>query len=225
MRRAANLRGTPLVRTGARALSLEELDLVRRRVLASLEETGRPLWEHLHAIDAAYAELARGEREPAAFELRHDRDPAPYLRFFGDCVRAHGVGTLERVWGQYRRFVFAIPRDGPGWDELGDHLRRWEPAWERWLAPQEEALRPLHLRYLAHRHFAPFLTIQGELKFAAGAIAHALATALRYAAAFGAVLRRPVDTDVMKVALGCSEYVYRSLEVPPDSLPWFSRDD
>jgi hypothetical protein len=143
------------------------------------------------------------------------------MRFFNECLGAHGPGTLERIWLKYTRFTFSIPRGGPGFDELAVHLRDWRPAFERWLAPQEDALRPVHLRYLAHRHFAPFLTIDGELKFAAGAITHAFATSLRYAAAFGAVLRRPVDRDVTKAALGSAEYVYRWLEIPPDSLPWF----
>ena len=50
------------------------------------------------------------------------------------------------------------------------------------------------------------------------------ATSLRYAAALGAVLGREVDRDVMKAALGASEYVYRCLDIPPESLPWFGFD-
>jgi len=220
-RRAAHSRGVPVVRVGAAALEAPQLDVVRRRVMEALA-TDRPVWEHLHAIDAAYAELAHG-RAPADFRVEYGRDPGPYLRFLRDCIGAHGTGTLVRVFDTYRRFVFSLPL-GPNeapWAELGDHLAHWDRAFERWLAPQDDLLRPLQLKYLAHRHFAPFLTIRGELKFAAGAIVHAFATSLRYAAAIGAVLRRPVDPAVFKVALGCGEYVYRSLEIPPDSLPWF----
>lgn len=219
--RATHVRGTPVARVGTVQLTGEQIDVIRRRVMASLADVSRPVWQHLSAIDGAYADLANGVCPVDAFALRYDHEPGPYLRFLGECLGAHGVGTLARVWEQYRRFVFAMPKTGPGWDELDEHLRAWQPAYERWLAPQEDELRGLHLRYLAHRHFAPFLTIRGELKFASGAVVHTFATALRYAAAFGAVLRRPVDRDVMKVALGCAEYVYRSLEIPPDSLPWF----
>ena len=68
----------------------------------------------------------------------------------------------------------------------------------------------------------PFVNVRGELAYAAGAIAHVYAAALRYASAFGAVPGRVVDLPTMKVALGAGEYLYRSLEVPPDSLPWFA---
>jgi hypothetical protein len=207
-------------------LTVDEVDVVRRKVVASLADTSRPVWQHLLAIDSAYAEIASGEREVAQFELRYDREPGPYLRFLGECLAAHGVGTLTRVFDGYKRFVFSLSLDPKevAWDELDKHLRHWQPAYETFLAPAEDALRPLHLRYLAHRHFAPFLTIQGELKFASGAVVHAFATSLRYASAFGAVFRRPVDRDLMKVALGVGEYVYRSLEIPPNSLPWFGID-
>ncbi len=224
--RSAHVRGKPVARLGAIRLSGEEIDLIRRRVVSGLADASRPVWQHLLAIDSAYAEVASG-RPVESFDLRYDHEPAAYLRFLGDCLRAHGVGTLARVWESYRRFVFAIPT-GPGsaaWRELDKHLRDWQPAYEKYLAPSEDALRPLHLRFLAHRHFAPFLSIQGELKYAAGAIVHTFATSLRYAAALGAVLRRPVDREVMKAALGAAEYFYRSLEIPPDSLPWFGIGD
>jgi Fe-S-cluster containining protein len=221
--RSAHSRGAPRVRIGAVALEWREIELIRDRVLASLAAVERPVWQHLLAIDAAYAELARGERPPEAFELRYDRDPRKYMGFLRDCIAAHGVGTLLAVHGRYRRFIFAIPT-GPGsgrWHELEKHLRHWEPAFEQFLAPADDALRPLLLRYLAHRHFAPFLTIGGELRFAAGAIVHSFATALRFAAAYGAVRGALVDRSVMKAALGAGEYLYRSLEIPPDSLPWY----
>ena len=221
--RAAHSRGRPLVEVGRVRLSAPEVDRVRRTVVASLADHARPVWEHLLAIDAAYARLARGECTAETFEILYGDDPGPYLRFFGDCLGAHGVGTLTSVFERYRRFVHGMPIDPASgdWDALGVHLEQWGPAWERWLAPVEDALRPLHLRFLAHRHFAPFLSVKGELRFAAGSIAHTFATSLRYAAAFGAVLGREVDRDVMKAALGASEYVYRCLDIPPESLPWF----
>ena len=222
-RRAGHARPFPVVRFGVASLTSPEFVLIRNRVVASLQDTGRPVEDHLRAIDEAYAQVGRGERRPSELELRYEGDPAPYARFFRECLGAHGVGTLSAVFDDYRRFIFAIPvAPGSGrWDELDKHLRHWEAAAHRWLEPEHDALRPLQLSYLAHRHFTPFLTIQGELHFSAGAIVHTFATALRYAAAFGAVLRRPVDRDIMKAALGTAEFVYRSLEIPPQSLPWY----
>lgn len=222
-RRASHLRARPAIRLGSAELAPPEFDRVRRLIVASLSDQSRPVIEHLHAIDAAYAEVATG----ADFSLRFDRDPKTYARFFKRSIAEHSASTLERVFGDYRRFLFAITADSrtTPWHELGKHLRDWEPALARWYTPHEAAVRPLLLRYLAHRHFTPFLTIQGELHFAAGIVAHLVATALRYAAAFAAVLRRPVDTAVMKAALGASEYVHRSLEIAPHSLPWFGLSD
>jgi hypothetical protein len=221
--RAAHARGRPIVRIGEVELTPAELDRIRRVVVRSLEDQSRPPWQHLLGIDVAWAQLVRGATSLDAFEIGYDHDPGPYLRFLGDCLGAHGVGVLTTAWDKYRRFVFAIPeaRDPAHWTSLGDHLERWPEAYERWLAPNEDALRPLLLRYLAHRHFAPFLNVKGELKFAAGAIVHAFATALRYACGLAGVLQRPVDLDPMKTAIGASEYLYRSLEIPPESLPWY----
>lgn len=221
--RASHTRGRPLARVGAKSLEVGEVDRIRRLVVESLADHARPVWQHLHAIDEAYGELARGEATADTFALRYDRDPGPYLRFLGQCIGAHGAGTLEAVFDHYRRFVYAVPTapDAAAWDELGKHLREWQPAMEKWIESQDDLLRPLQLRYLAHRHFAPFLQIRGKLEFASGAIVHAFATSLRFAAALGAVFRRPVDREIMKVALGSAEYTYRSLEIPPDSLPWW----
>jgi Fe-S-cluster containining protein len=222
-RRSAHARAFPAVRFGVARLNPDQFALIRDRVCASLEDHRRPVLEHLLAIDEAYAEVGQGERPPEAFALRYDRDPTRYHRFFRDCLHAHGAGTLTGVFHDYQRFIFSMPHDPQWapWEELEKHLRGWEAASHQWLDREGPGLRQLHLRYLAHRHFAPFLTIQRKLHFAAGAIVHIYATALRYAAAYGAVLRRPVDTDIMKAAIGTAEYVYRSLEIAPESLPWF----
>jgi Fe-S-cluster containining protein len=222
-RRASHLRPRPAIRLGSVEIEPAEFDRIRRLIVEALRDQSRSAVEHLHAIDAAYAGVAAG----GAFALRYDRDLKPYVRFFRQATAEHSAGTLERVFEEYRRFLFAIPVDPrrAKWHELGGHLRAWETSLERWYTPQEEAVRPLLLRYLAHRHVTPFLTIQGELHFAAGTVAHLTATALRYAAAFAAVLRRPVDVAILKAALGTSEYVHRSLEIAPASLPWFGISD
>ncbi len=63
---------------------------------------------------------------------------------------------------------------------------------------------------------------RGELRTAADRIVHIYGTSLRFAAAMGATLERPVDRDLYKAALGTAEYFYRSLELPAGVLPWFA---
>ncbi len=63
---------------------------------------------------------------------------------------------------------------------------------------------------------------RGELREAADSIVHLYGTSLRIAAAMGAVLRKPVDREIYKAAIGASEFFYRSLNLPRESLPWFA---
>jgi hypothetical protein len=218
-RRAAHAREAPEIRFGVAKLSAAEFESIRDRVVASFADSHRSVLEHLQAVDAAYAEVGRGERAPGDFTIAFDRNPAEYSAFFRDRLAAHHSRTLAGVFRNYRRFVFEIQTDerSAPWHELEKHLRSWERA-EDCLTPE---LSMIQLRYLAHRNFSPFFVIQGRLHFAAGGIVHIFGTALRFAAAFAAVLRRPVDVPIMKTALGTSEYVYRSLEIDPRSLPWF----
>lgn len=219
--RASRPRATSPIRVGARLLDPGTFDLARRRIAEALEDASRPVGSHLQAIDAMYAELAAGAVEP---RIRLDRDPGTYLVFLEKAVAEHGAGTLRNVWDGYRRFVFAIPREGRGFDRLAKALQDADGAWAWWLGEGERAHRASLLRYVAHRHLSPFLTIDGVPKFAARAVPWFVATALRYAWALSKALQRPIDRDVLKVALGCSEYVYRSLEIAPDSLTWFGID-
>jgi Fe-S-cluster containining protein len=220
-RRASHARSFPTIHFGVATLDANQLAVIRGRILDLLAGTRRPLPDQVFAIDAAYAEVGRGDRPPEAFALTTDAAPPKYWKFLRECAEAHSHHTLEAVFSDYRRFIFAIPVSGARWDRLAGHLDSAAHA-ERALAIlNEHSLEPFLRRYLAHRHFAPFFVIQRRLHFAAGALVHVLATALRFAAAFEAVLERPVDQDVMKAALGTAEYVYRSLEIAPESLPWF----
>jgi hypothetical protein len=220
-RRAANVWSAPELRVGAVPISPEAFRAVRERILAHLAATTETAADLLHAIDHAYAALSDAGGSPDAFVVAARAASPKYRRFLARCEAAHGARTLERVWAHYRRFVFDIPREGPGFDELDAHLGRFAESRARWYAPSEAALQPLLVRYIAHRHASPFLTIQGRLHFAPGAVPHLLGTAVRCAAALGAVFRRPVDRSILKTALGWSEFVYRSLELEPAALPWF----
>ena len=151
-------------------------------------------------------------------------DPRPFLLFMHACISAHGAQVLAKTLLRYRRFVWAmdpallverLPR-------IVDHLDDWEPALGTWLAPAEDALRPLMLRWLAHRFGTPMVNARGELREAADSILHVHGCALRFASAFGAALERPVDRTLFKVALGAAEFFYRSLHLPREALPWFA---
>ena len=83
-------------------------------------------------------------------------------------------------------------------------------------------LRPLTVRWLAHRFATPMVKGCGELREAADCIVHLYGTSLRLAAAFGAILRRPVNRDLYKAAIGAAEFFYRSLRLPREVLPWFA---
>ena len=61
-----------------------------------------------------------------------------------------------------------------------------------------------------------------ELREAADSIVQLYGTSLRLAAAYGAVLQRPVDRSIYKAAIGTAEFLYRSLRLPRDALPWFA---
>ena len=63
---------------------------------------------------------------------------------------------------------------------------------------------------------------RGELREAADNIVQLYGTSLRIASALGAVLQRPVDRDLYKVAIGVSEFFYRSIHLPREALPWFA---
>lgn len=181
----------------------------------------RPIWHTLAAVLHAYRRLRIGNE--AAFEIVEPEDPEPFFWFVADCIGAHGAAMLRSTLLRYRRFIHAIdPAPLLENPRLLDALRDWRPAYGTWLAPQEETLQPLAARWLAHRFSMPMAKSRGELREGADGIVHLYALSLRMAAAFGETLRRPVDRALYKVAIGAAEYLYRSLNLPRDVLPWFA---
>jgi hypothetical protein len=187
----------------------------------------RPAWRTLAALLDGIRDLREGTTLEADWP-REPPDPMPFIQFLNACVGSHSAPMLMLTFVRFRRFVFALDI-GPALDrrdELMSHLTDWRPAFGEWLAPQEELLAPLATRWLAHRFGAPFVKQRGELRAAADTIVHLYGTALRYAAGLGATLRRPVDRALFKVAIGASEFFYRSLHMPKQSLPWYcSREE
>jgi Fe-S-cluster containining protein len=206
-------------RIGAYAVDAEALERIRALGVAAFA-VARPPWLTLAALAHAFRRLRTGNE--AAFEVVEPEDPQPFLRFLSDCIGAHGADLLAATATRYRRFIHAVdPAPLLVGGRLVEALGSWGPAYERWLAPQEEALRPLTARWLAHRFATPMLK-RGELRESADGIVHLYATSLRLAAAFGEVLERRVDRPLYKVAIGTAEFLYRSLHLPRDALPSFA---
>ena len=206
-------------RIGKHSLEWPALDRIRAASVEAFAVDRAP-WRSLAAVAHAYRRLRIGNE--GAFEVVDPEDPQPFLKFLSDCIAAHGADLLAATIVRYRRFVWSIDPGPVVTDRsLADHLRDWEPAFEKWLAPQDDLLRPLTARWLAHRFGTPMVKGRGELREAADCIVHVYATSLRIAAAMGAVLRRPVDRAVYKAALGAAEFFFRSLHLPREALPWF----
>jgi Fe-S-cluster containining protein len=205
-----------------RSLSIEAFGSAFGEPAAEASGGARPVWRTLMAVSHAFRRLRIGNE--ASFEIVEPEDPQPFFRFLLACVGAHGAAMLSATLTKYRRFIWAIDSAQlAGREEvLAQHLEMWQPAYQRWLAPQEELLRPLTARYLAYRFGTPMVKGRGELREAADSIVQVYATSLRYAAALGAALERPVDRDLYKVAIGAAEFFYRSLNLPREALPWFA---
>jgi hypothetical protein len=210
-------------RLGKHAVELDALDRIRAAGVEAFADPARPAWLALAGVVHAYRRLRTGNE--AAFEVVEPEDPRPFLKFLADCVSAHGADLLATTVVRYRRFIWSVdPKPLVESPALAECLQHWKPAFETWLAPQEDLLRPLTMRWLAHRFATPMVKGGGDLREAADCIVHLYGTSLRIASAMGAVLRRPVDRALYKAAIGASEFFYRSLNLPRESLPSFAVD-
>ncbi len=210
----------PVMHLGQAQLQWPQMETLRNTVLTSLQDLQRPAIEHLCAISYAFGRL-RQHGDPQRFEIRYDEPPEPFYDFLNTCAHAHSGLALIQLWPAFKRFVWDFDRDDPKLEHLEHWLDHWEEPLERWMIGQEPALRPLLVRFLAHRYFSAFVEVRGELIFAYGSIPHAHALALRVAAALSGALERPTDVGIMKAALGFADYIYRGLKIPVSSLPWF----
>ena len=204
-------------------LSADQLLEVRSSCVEAFAFTDRAPWLSLAAVVEGIRALGPGSTLGSDWPPA-PADPMPFLRFLDACLECHSSELLFLLLARYKRFVFALEMKPilEQRDELERHLTQWRPAFGEFLQPTEESLRTLQARYLAHRFGSPFVKQRGELKQAADAIVHLYGTALRIASALGATLRRPVDRAIFKVALGASEFFYRSLHLPRESLPWYA---
>lgn len=219
--RASRPLRVPDVVIGQRTLSAAELLTVRDRIFAALGDPSRPALDRLAQVHYALARVAAGE-EPAAFAVRDDDPVAPFDAWFDQCVGIHHDAALARLFGQFRRFVFAIDLAAADWGAL-EHALRHDPGWRATVDPRDPELQPMLRRYLVYRFFSAFQRSPeaGELSFTYGTVAHSLATVFRYATGFSRWLGRPADRTLVKVGMGASEWVYRTVRLPTSTMPWF----
>ena len=206
-------------RLGKTTLEPAALDRIRAAAVEAFAAP-RPAWRTLAALLHAFRRLRIGNA--GAFEVVEPEDPQPFLKFLADCVASHGADLLSATLHRYRRFIWSIDPAPLLAGAVAGHLENWQPAFAQWLAPQEDLLQPLASRWLAHRFGMPMVSGRGELREAADSIVQLYGTSLRLAAAYGAVLQRPVDRSIYKAAIGTAEFLYRSLRLPRDALPWFA---
>jgi hypothetical protein len=219
-RRARNTRGRPSFCLNGRDLTAEQVRRLTGRMQDALEEADGPVWRRL--LDVEHSLAALGEDDPDSFRRVRGGGEAAFREHLRRSADLPTSEDLLRSTGYYRRFTTWLNDVPEGWDEaLEAHLEDWEEAQTRWLAPHEEALRPLLLRWAALRYATPHGARLGSLQRVAGAVSHGYALAQRVAAALAAALERPADVPIMKVALGVSEYCLRISGVPAELPAWF----
>jgi len=212
----------PAVSLGDQELTAEQLRRVRERIYDALGDATRPVLDRLAQIHYALARVAAGQ--PAdSFAVRADDPVAAFDGWFDGCVAIHQGNALARLLHQYRRFVFDVKLDDDApWGTL-DAALAYDPRWRDQLDLRQPAWQRVLRRYLAYRFYSAFQRSPQawQLSFTYGTVAHSLATAVRYAVGLARWLGRPVDRTLFKVALGASEYLYRTLRLPTSSMPWF----
>jgi len=207
---------------GGVELAAAELLWLRDEILRGLEDVQRPALEQLQAIGYGLAAVIR-TGDPRAFELRYDQPAEPFARFFGHALASHDSRYLAELARRYGRFVFepelqALLQPGTGLEEA---LERWPEGLVLFVEPAEEPLRPFLNRFLAHRYFNCLGRFVGEATVSFGRVTHVVATALRFAAAFCWIGRRPLDAPTLKLALGVASFCYHNALPMPEAAPWF----
>lgn len=221
--RARNMLPAPEISLGELHLDQPSLRRLRAKALEALRDTQRPAIEHLAALSYSFDRL-RASGDLDSFQVSYEDPLEPFFDYLESCARAHDGRVLANIWSNYRRFVWDMDRDDPRLDPelLQLHLERWAEPLQTLMAPQELALRALLVRYLAHRYHSLFTRVQGGIIFSYGSAPHVYALGIRLAAGFSGALQAPTTPGIMKAALGMADYIYRSLRLPTESLPWFT---
>ena len=214
----------PPVRIGDVELSFEELAPFRETIIAAFNDRSTSAMDTLAWVSYAMSRLGDGSH-PTELRVEPVADISAFHRYFDVCVSSHQGQVLSSFLRRYRRFIFAAELPEGSWDAAEEHLD-YRPDWRDFLNPQGPPFDGLIARYLAHRFFDVFDPSRGDahLNFRYRSVAHGLAAALRIAVGIGAWLDRPVDRPTLKVAIGVSEYFFRSVSDMRVGMPWFTPD-
>lgn len=218
--RARRPQKPPAMAIAGRTLDVAQVHAMRGAILSALNDPGRAALAHLARIAQAVARLVDGR--DAALDLTQDVDDAAFARFFDACVEAHHPAVLASFVRDYRRFVFTVDYEGVSEARLTE-LLVYDAGWREVVDPRQASLQPLLRRYLAHRFFCAYERAprDGDVSFAFGATTHTLATAFRVVVALCRALERPPDRHLMKIGIGVSELLARTLRLPSAAMPWF----
>ena len=220
--RVSNARATLTPRLGEVRLHANEFAHVRTETMRAMGNLQQATWENLAGALEAYRGLKPGQ--VLDFAVRAPTDPDAFQAYLAKCIGVHGGPILLWSMRKMERFVFAIELkpllEDPhsllaGFDAWGDAL-------DRFYFSSEEALRPLFARYLQHRFGMLYVNQEGELREGADTVGLLFGLVLRYSAALAFALSRPVDSNIAQAAIAAAEYFYRSLQFPPEALPWFA---
>jgi len=208
---------------GGRQLNAAGFQAVEAAVRACFDDPNVAAIDQLAQVNVALTAALAREGEPTLVPMALDREEAAAFDAFLDvCVEAHGEEALARFVLSYGRFIHAVDLGEPTVAALTPALA-FDPNWRAELDPRAPALQPLLRRYLLHRFFNAFERSPhtGDVAFNYQTVNHTLATGFRIALGLARYLGRPVDRAVMKVGIGCSEFILRSLNLPAEAMPWF----
>jgi len=207
---------------GDRMLAHEAALAVRDLLVQAANERRVDPMRLLAEFSYSIADVARGEMF-TLFDPETDphRDYGAFEAFFDQCVGSHQARALYSLIRNYQRFVFE--EEFPdNWNDLEQHLE-FREDWKDRVDPLREDLQTLLYRFMAHRFYSIFWSSRNydHIAIAYGNLAHTVATAMRFADGFCRWLGRPLQRNMLKVALGASEYFYRGINVPANAMLWF----
>lgn len=207
---------------GGVELGFAELLSLRKQILDGLQDMQRPPLEHLQAVSYGFAFLIN-TGDPQAFELRYDMPALPFVRYLHHALQSHASSWLAQLFERYRRFVFdpALLAAVGSEQELEQALEDWQEPLLRLVEPAQVELGPYINRFLAMRYFSCLARVEGDVVVMLGRVAHVLATALRYAAAFCALQGSTLDLRTLKVALGAASFAHHNDYLLPQTMVWF----
>jgi len=211
----------PHIAIGELPLTYIDLVAIREVVITAFNTRRESAIDVLARVNHALADLAA----TVSFILNNEISTDRFDAYLDMCVGLHDPRMLAVFFKSYERFIWSIDLSEVDWETLAEHLAP-DPGWREVFDPRDPAWDPFLRRYLAHRFFSGFdrSPSMQDLGFTYGTINHSLATTFRLVVGLSRWLGRPVDRALLKVAVGATEYLYRSVRIPPSAMPWFGLD-